>query len=137
MQMTKATRARYTLEFKQEAVRLVESGQSIAAASRTLGLVEQTLFNWVKAHREGRLKGADSRSKVTAEQMEISRLRAELARVTLERENHPCLETEERNSYDRPAAPEGAFSEAVNRRLDITVDQYYLENYQQRIHHLL
>jgi transposase len=55
--MTKATRARYTLEFKQEAVRLVESGQSIAAASRTLGLVEQTLFNWVKAHREGTLKG--------------------------------------------------------------------------------
>ena len=40
--MTKATRARYTLEFKQEAVRLMESGQSIAAASRTLGLVEQT-----------------------------------------------------------------------------------------------
>ena len=78
--MMKASRARYTLEFKQEAVRLVESGQSIAAASRTLGLVEQTLFNWVKAHREGRLKGADSRSKVTAEQMEISRLRAELAR---------------------------------------------------------
>jgi transposase-like protein len=31
--MIKATRARYTLEFKQEAVRLVESGQSIAAAS--------------------------------------------------------------------------------------------------------
>jgi transposase len=74
------------LEFKQEAVRLVESGQSIAAASRTLGLVEQTLFNWVKGHREGTLKGADSRSKVTAEQMEISRLRAELARVTMERD---------------------------------------------------
>jgi transposase len=82
--MIRATRARYTLEFKQEAVRLVESGQSIASASRTLGLVEQTLFNWVKAHREGRLKGADSRSK--AEQMEISRLRADLARVTMERD---------------------------------------------------
>lgn len=82
----KATRARYTLEFKQEAVRLVESGQTIAAASRTLGVVEQTLFNWVKAQREGRLRGADSRSKVTAEQMEISRLRAELARVTMERD---------------------------------------------------
>ena len=38
--MTKATRARYTLEFKQEAVRLVESGEIIAAAARTLGLVE-------------------------------------------------------------------------------------------------
>jgi len=73
--MMKVTRARYTLAFKQEAARLVESGQSIAAATRTLGLVEQTLFNWVKAHREGRLKGADSRSKVTAEQMEIGRLR--------------------------------------------------------------
>src|SRR5258708_16733134 len=84
--MIKATRARYTLEFKQEAVWLVESGQSIAAASRTLGLVEQTLFNWVKAHRDGTLKGGDSRSKVTAEQMEISRLRAELARVTIERD---------------------------------------------------
>ena len=28
--MTKATRAQYTLEFKHEAVRMVESGQSIA-----------------------------------------------------------------------------------------------------------
>ena len=43
--MTKAKRARYTLEFKQEAVRLVESGQTIAAAARSVGMVEQTLFN--------------------------------------------------------------------------------------------
>ena len=42
--MTKAKRARYTLEFKQEAVRLVESGQTIAAAARSVGMVEQTLF---------------------------------------------------------------------------------------------
>jgi transposase len=41
------------------------------------------------AQREGRLKGADSRSKVSAEQMEISRLRAELARVKMERDCHP------------------------------------------------
>jgi len=65
--MTKSTRAQYTLEFKQEAVRLVESGQSIAAASRSLGVVEQTLFNWVKAKREGRLKGASSGKAVSAE----------------------------------------------------------------------
>jgi transposase-like protein len=84
--MTKTTtRARYTLEFKQEAVRLVEGGQSIAAAARTLGVVDQTLFNWVKAHRQGKLKGADSKV-VSAEQMEISRLRAELARVKMERD---------------------------------------------------
>ena len=84
--MTKAKRARYTLEFKQEAVRLVESGQSIAAAARSLGMVDQTLFNWVKASREGKLKGADSPSKVSAAQMEISRLRAELTRVKMERD---------------------------------------------------
>lgn len=84
--MTKAmTRARYTLEFKQEAVRLVENGLSIAAAARTLGVVDQTLFNWVKAHRTGKLTGADS-PVVSAEQMEISRLRAELARVKMERD---------------------------------------------------
>jgi transposase len=84
--MTKATRARYTLEFKQEGVRLVESGQSIAAAARSVGVVEQTLFNWVKAQRQGRLQGASSRQAVSAEQMEISRLRAELARVKMERD---------------------------------------------------
>lgn len=49
--MTKTSRARYTLEFKQEAVRLVDNGQSIAAVARTLGVVDQTLFNWVKAHK--------------------------------------------------------------------------------------
>jgi transposase len=83
--MTKTTRGRYTLEFKQEAVRLVRSGQSIAAVSRTLGVVEQTLYNWVKADRQGKRKGVDSRP-VSAEQMELSRLRAELARVKMERD---------------------------------------------------
>lgn len=57
--MTKTVRARYTLAFKQKAVRLVRAGQSIAAAARTLGVVEQTLFNWVKAHRHRRGVGDD------------------------------------------------------------------------------
>ncbi len=34
--MRNGKRGRYTLEFKLEAVRLVESGQSIAAAARSL-----------------------------------------------------------------------------------------------------
>jgi transposase len=84
--MTKGTRGRYTLEFKQEAVRLVESGQRMAATARSLGVVEQTLGNWMKLHRAGRLKGASGKHQVTVEQMEISRLRAELARVTMERD---------------------------------------------------
>jgi len=51
-----------------------------------LGAVDQTLYNWVKARREGQLNGADSQGKVSAEQMEISRLRAELVRVKMERD---------------------------------------------------
>jgi transposase len=84
--MTKSKRGRYTLEFKQEAARLVESGQSQAAAARSLGVVEQTLGNWVREHRAGTLKGASRKPTVTAEQMENRRLRAELARVTMERD---------------------------------------------------
>jgi transposase len=81
----KSPRGQYTLEFKEEAVRLVESGQSMAEVARKLGMIDQTLFNWVKAKREGRLAGADSKP-VSAEQMEISRLKAELARVKMERD---------------------------------------------------
>jgi transposase len=40
--MTKMVRSRYTLAYKQKAVRLVQSGQSMATVSRSLGLVEQT-----------------------------------------------------------------------------------------------
>ncbi len=84
--MGKAKRTQYTPEFRQEAVRLVESGQSIAAAARSLGMVEKTLDNWVRARRAGTLKDAGNKTTVSAEQMENSRLRAELARVTMERD---------------------------------------------------
>ena len=47
--MTKTTRARYTLQFKQDAMRLVEAGQRQASVAKTLGGGEQTLFNWVKS----------------------------------------------------------------------------------------
>ncbi len=49
--MEKSRRRRYTLEYKQEAVRLVSSGQKVAAAAKALGIVEQTLANWVKAEK--------------------------------------------------------------------------------------
>lgn len=83
--MLKKPRARCTFEFKQEAVQLVYCGQCIAAVARTPGVVEQTLFNGVKAHRQGKLTGANSKP-VSAEQIEINRLRAELVRVKMERD---------------------------------------------------
>src|SRR6218665_2011560 len=84
-EMTKTVRARYTLEFKQEAVRLVHGGQNIAEAARTPGGVAEAPVHSVKAERLSKLTGADSKA-VSVEQMEISRLRAELARVKMERD---------------------------------------------------
>ena len=83
--MEKAIRRRYTLEYKREAVRLVASGQRVSAAAKALGIVEQTLANWVKADKLGQLRGLSS-EQLSAERMENIRLRAELARVTMERD---------------------------------------------------
>jgi len=83
--MKDGVRARYTLEFKQEAVRLVRGGETMSAVARTLGVSAQSLDNWVKAEAGGRLR--DLRGKaLTAEQMEIARLKAELSRVRMERD---------------------------------------------------
>ena len=84
--MVKVPRKAYTLEYKHEAVRLVESGQGVSEAARSLGIAEQTLSNWIRLHRAGKLHGTGKRAELTAEQMEIRRLRAELARVTMERD---------------------------------------------------
>jgi transposase len=51
-------------------------------AAKELGLVEQTLRNWVKNAGAGKLNGAGAKP-VTPEQMELSRLRAENARLKM------------------------------------------------------
>lgn len=76
-------RARYTLEFKQEAVRLVRGGQTVSSVAKTLGLLDQTLHNWLKAEAAGRLREFTGKA-VSAEQMEIARLNAELAKTRME-----------------------------------------------------
>ena len=78
-------RARYTLEFKMEAVRLVKGGQVAAVTAKVLGIPKQTLENWVRLEDKGQLKGAGDKP-VSPEQMELARLRAELARVKMERD---------------------------------------------------
>ena len=78
-------RARYTLEFKLEAVRLVRAGQEVSVTARVLGAPKATLGNWVRLAEKGELQGAGYRL-VSAEQMELARLRAELARVKMERD---------------------------------------------------
>lgn len=75
--MRRLPRCEYTLDFKLAAVqRAAERG--IYAASRELGLAEQTLRNWVQAQRAGSLLQSKL---VTAQQMEASRQRAAEARL--------------------------------------------------------
>jgi transposase len=80
--MFKIPKQEYTPEFKELAVKRASS-QGIAAVAKDLGLVEQTLRNWVKAAKAGKLNPPGAKT-VTPEQMELSRLRAENARLRLE-----------------------------------------------------
>ncbi|MFP3693596.1 transposase, partial [Burkholderia sp. SIMBA_048] len=48
-------RARYTLEYKIEAVRMVRNGQSQSAVAKILGISSKTLNDWIKADDAGKL----------------------------------------------------------------------------------
>ena len=81
--MLKIPKREYTSEFKEVAVKRVKGGLGIGLVARDLGLVEQTLRNWVKAAAAGKLNAPGARA-VTPEEMELSRLRAENARLRME-----------------------------------------------------
>jgi transposase len=83
--MFKIPKQEYTAEFKELAVKRVKDGQGIGPVARDLGLVEQTLRNWVKAAKNGKLNPPSGKA-VTPEQMELSRVRAENARLRMENE---------------------------------------------------
>ena len=83
--MNGTVRGQYTLGFKQEAVRLVRGGQATSWVAKTLGISGQTLHNLVKAEAAGRLREVAGKA-VSAEQMEIARLKAELAKARMERD---------------------------------------------------
>ncbi len=83
--MSANVRGKYTLEFKLEAVRLVKNGQSSSVTAKILGVPQQTLGNWLRLSEKGALLGAGDKP-VSNEQMELARLRAELARVKMERD---------------------------------------------------
>ena len=80
----KIPKQEYTPEFRELAVKRVKVGQTVGAVARELGLIEQTLRNWVKAEAVGKLNGAGTKP-VTPEQMELSRVRAE--NILLKRDN--------------------------------------------------
>ena len=81
-------RSRRSAEFKREAVRLLELGQKPAAQlAAELGVRRNQLYKWQK---ELRSKGGDafpgSGGKRLEERSEVERLKAELKKVTEERD---------------------------------------------------
>ena len=80
----KSQRRAFTPEFKDEAVKLViNTGRPVATVARELGIVEQTLSHWVKAHRD-RLEDGD-RGLSESERIELLRLRKENNELKLDR----------------------------------------------------
>jgi transposase len=85
----KQVRAQYTQEFKLEAVRQVRAGQAQSVVAKVLGIPKASLGSWVRQSAKGELASgvADAKThKVTPEQMELARLRAEVARLRMERD---------------------------------------------------
>lgn len=73
---------RYTEEFKIEAVKQVtERGHGIYSVASRLGITHSSLYSWIRRYGNGPVQEA-----VTDQQAEINRLKAELQRVTEERD---------------------------------------------------
>ena len=74
---------RYTEEFKIEAVKqITERGYSIQEVPKRLGVTTHSLYSWRKKYGQGPQHAAQ----VNDQQVEINRLKAELRRVTEERD---------------------------------------------------
>ena len=74
-------RKHYSREFKEEAVKLVESGTNVRQAAKDLGVSEHTLRDWVK-----RAQPNDREKRELTDAEENRQLRAENKRLRMERE---------------------------------------------------
>jgi len=70
----KLTRAKYTLGFKQEAVRQVKTGRAASVVAATVGMLKTSLTNWVRAGAKGQL-AVTSEGKATTQTISPSRKR--------------------------------------------------------------
>ncbi|MFT7140053.1 MAG: transposase [Sulfitobacter sp.] len=79
------SKQRYTLEFKEEAVRqIVERGHSVAEVSERLDVSAHSLYKWVKAVQP--TKSDQAEKDLLDAKREILNLRAELRRTEEERD---------------------------------------------------
>ena len=83
--MTK--RKKYSKEFKLDAVSLVvEQGYTRSEAARSLGIDAKMLSRWVKEHEADDSHAFRGNGKLTPEQEEIRKLKAQVKRLQLEKE---------------------------------------------------
>jgi transposase-like protein len=77
-------RGRYPKEFRRDAAALViDQHRTVADVARELGVVEQTLGNWV---RQERIDRGEREGTTTEMREENARLRREVRRLTTERD---------------------------------------------------
>ena len=77
-------RGRYPKEFRRDAAALViDQKRTVADVARELGVVEQTLGNWV---RQERIDRGEREGLSTEERDELTRLKREVKRLTMERD---------------------------------------------------
>ncbi len=74
--MKDGLRARYTLEFRQEAVRLVRGDEKLSTVACPLRVLKPPLHNWVKADGTHRHSRADRFALTTANPANLSRAEA-------------------------------------------------------------
>ena len=80
-------RRKFGVEFKLEAVRLVrERGVSVAQAARNLDVHENVLRKWLQAFAADPGQAFQGHGQMKPEQLEIERLRREVARLKAERD---------------------------------------------------
>ena len=80
-------RKRYTDEFRAEAVKQVlERGHGVVEVAVRLGVHKHTLYDWVARVKYAKGQVAEPSEAASSEGPEIRRLRAELRRVTEERD---------------------------------------------------
>ena len=79
--------AKYSLEFRAQAVReVIERSRTIAEVARELGLVDQTLGNWVNTYRREHAGEIPEAAVTESELAELARLRKEVRELRLEKE---------------------------------------------------
>lgn len=80
-------RRKFSREYKLEAVRLVrERGVGVAQASRDLDVHENVLRKWVREYGSDPTQAFPGQGQMKPEQLEIERLRKEVAKLKAERD---------------------------------------------------